>query len=69
MSGVTSIRDLEIVDQSSALHQYLHHQPQRTIHGVPLHGKHYKLCGNEGSILKEEEPKQQEGREEVQGSV
>ena len=31
-----------------------------------LHGKHYKLYNNEGSILNEEEPKQQERREEAQ---
>ena len=34
-----------------------------------LHGKHYKLYGNEGSILKEDEPKQQERREEAQKRV
>lgn len=34
-----------------------------------FHGKHYKLYGNEGSILKEGKPKQQEKNEEAQKSI
>ena len=34
-----------------------------------FHSKHYKLYGNEGSILKESKPKQRERKEEAQKSI
>ena len=34
-----------------------------------LHGRHYKLYGNDSSNLKEEEAKQQRSREEAPGNM